>query len=592
MISRQATIALLVALRLAFSSAAAAEAQRTTIALPAASALLLTDALASVEQMRAEGEIAPVEIMLPTGTYELAAPIVLSPSIVGEGLILHAQHSLQAIISGGQRLPCQATSSGFCRYSLPEEWPHHERPRQLVVEGQLRAAARLPRTGCFRIQEPLADRRSGFITKQGDIPSQLAEQAAATDLVLLHDWSSSRLPVASWDAQSRTLKTLGPVGCSAPHYAIDYAEKQPRYWLEGAPLAAQQPGDWYYEPTSREIFVKVDTSTTKESAPEIILPRLEQLLIASGNAEGPLTGLSLEGIVWTNARFHMPPGGMACGQATKHEPRTAEGTRASEHYPLLPAAVHLEQAQDCRVTSCNFVNLGGSALWMGSRTRDCLVESCHVERVGGNGVNVGEGVHRRVGSQSWRVSAPQEVATGNRVLNNEISDIGQVFPGAVGIWAGLNSRLEISGNHVHDCPYSGISLGWLWNTELSPARENRIVDNKVESVMNMLSDGAGIYTLGNQPESVIERNVINGVALNVGKAESNGMFFDEGSTGFTIRENTIRDVAKSPLRFHDGGINHVLDNRWELANEQTPPVRYNDTPRENIRMQGNRVLVK
>lgn len=84
--------------------------------------------------------------------------------------------------------------------------------------------------------------------------------------------------------------------------------------------------------------------------------------------------------------------------------------------------------------------------------------------------------------------------------------------------------------------------------------------------------------------------MIEDVQINLGRAESNGLFLDEGTTGWTVRHNTFRNIARSPVRFHKAGENLVTNNAWELATPDTPPVRFNNTPEENITIEGNRVL--
>ncbi|TWT55856.1 hypothetical protein KOR42_26670 [Thalassoglobus neptunius] len=130
----------------------------------------------------------------------------------------------------------------------------------------------------------------------------------------------------------------------------------------------------------------------------------------------------------------------------------------------------------------------------------------------------------------------------------------------------------------------------MWNDSETPAAANVIRNNRIAFVMQTLSDGGGIYTLGRQPDSFLEGNNIHDVPLNAGRAESNGMFLDEGTTGFTIRGNTIRRIDRSPIRFHKSGKNKVVNNRWELATPETPPVRFNNTPESNITIEANEVL--
>ena len=473
-------------------------------------------------------------------------------------------------------------------YKLPKDWKEFGTPRVIVIDGQLRRAARHPNDGFLRIEQALPDRRSGFVVSAGDLPDRFNVKAAPCDLVFLHDWSSSRLPVASYDPKRRELRTVGPIGCAAAHYAIDHFEEHPRYWLEGHPDFADRPGEWFVDADRGEIVLIA--AHADDEPPTVVLPRLTQLLVASGTAEKPLRNLVLRGIEFTATRFPMPPGGLAGAQATMHEPRDADGNRTSGGRRMLLAAVHLERAEQCSVIDCRFRDLGATALSLAGRTRWCLVRRCRIERVGGNGINLGEDHVRRVAGKVWYQGAPDQIPSHNRVEGSEISFCGEMLPGAVAIWAGLQQQLVVVGNFVHDTPYTGISLGWVWNASPTPAGNNAIRENRIEFVMQLLSDGGGIYTLGRQPGSVIEKNRISDVPANAGRAESNGMFLDQGTTGFVIRNNTIRRVDRSPLRFHRAGKNEVIGNRWELATPQTPAVRFNATAQENIAIGDNVVL--
>jgi hypothetical protein len=79
--------------------------------------------------------------------------------------------------------------------------------------------------------------------------------------------------------------------------------------------------------------------------------------------------------------------------------------------------------------------------------------------------------------------------------------------------------------------------------------------------MQLLSDGGGIYTLGLQPGTNLTENVIHDVTRNAGRAESNGIFMDEGSTSIAVEGNLIYNIANSPIRFHRAGANKIINNR-------------------------------
>jgi hypothetical protein len=130
----------------------------------------------------------------------------------------------------------------------------------------------------------------------------------------------------------------------------------------------------------------------------------------------------------------------------------------------------------------------------------------------------------------------------------------------------------------------------MWSTAPTPAKNNVIEHNHIHHVMQTLSDGGGIYTLGRQPGSSLTGNHIHDVPINLGRAESNGMFLDEGTDDFTIAGNLIYGIARSPLRFNMAGRNHVRENVLVVPDHDTPLIRYNSTDPNLILQTDNAVV--
>lgn len=209
--------------------------------------------------------------------------------------------------------------------------------------------------------------------------------------------------------------------------------------------------------------------------------------------------------------------------------------------------------------------------------------------ISGNGIMIGEGQDRKVNDEPWWTSAPDQVALGNTVENCTVTQVGAQFYGAVGIWCGLTAETSISDNHIFDLPYTGVSVGWMWSPVATPSRQNIISGNHIHDIMNILSDGGGIYMLGLQPGSKILNNQIHDVEVNAGRAESNGMFLDEGITDVLVEGNLVYNIAKSPLRFHRATFNLVKDNYF-FCKDGNPPIRYNTTKEEDIQKVDNKLL--
>jgi hypothetical protein len=211
------------------------------------------------------------------------------------------------------------------------------------------------------------------------------------------------------------------------------------------------------------------------------------------------------------------------------------------------------------------------------------------EDISGNAIMVGEGRDRTVNGDVWWKTVPEQAARDISVVKNTVTRCGQQFFGAVGIWCGFVANTSLAGNHLYELPYTGISIGWEWSPAPSPCRDNHLTNNHIHNVMQILSDGGGIYMLGLQPGSILSGNLIHDVTLNAGRAESNGMFLDEGTTDVVVSGNIIYNIAKSPLRFHRATVNLVKDNVLSCG-EGVPPVRYNATREEDIRLENNLVL--
>ena len=179
-------------------------------------------------------------------------------------------------------------------------------------------------------------------------------------------------------------------------------------------------------------------------------------------------------------------------------------------------------------------------MWIRRQCRNVVVKGATFQDISGNALMLGDVADHGLEGTSSKISV-------QRCL---VHYCGRQFFGSVGIWAGIARELEITHNDVTNMPYSGISLGWRWNDKPSSAGKNRVTHNKIVDVMQVLSDGGGIYTLGRQTESFLHENHIHGIPTNAGRADSNGIFMDQGSSGFTVADNLIYDVAKPPLRFH------------------------------------------
>ena len=506
------------------------------------------------------GERGPKHIHFTEGTHFLNDTIRLD----GRDFALEITGQIDTVISGGAPvLNWEVLKNGLWKAKVPVEGSS----RELFVNGKRATRARFPNKDWLRIEKSLPDRRTGFSFNQGDLPKGLGP-SEGLELVFLHDWSISRIPVAEIDHDKRVLKVKFPIGCEAAHYAIDHFEKHPRYALEGSLALLDQPGEWaiqdgniYYKP--------IDGETIERT--EAIVPRLTKLLeIAPGKDGKQPLSVGVFRVNFSHCRWDIPSEGYASGQATVHEWRDGSGKSGRT---FIPVAVEVKDSHGTIFEDVKFTHLGGSGLWFRGNSKACDVSNAEFFDISGNAINIGE-------------QGADKVPKGIHVKDSSIHHAGVQYFGSVGIWVGMATNCNIQELEIRNLPYTGISVGWRWSDSPSPCKDHFITQNHIHHVMQVLSDGGGIYTLGRQPGTYIADNFIHDVPLNMGRAQSNGIFLDQGSTEITIERNIIDKIAKSPIRFHQAGKNTIQENLLGIK-DSIPAFSYLRTDPKDILFKDN-----
>src|SRR5512139_3737682 len=126
-------------------------------------------------------------------------------------------------------------------------------------------------------------------------------------------------------------------------------------------------------------------------------------------------------------------------------------------------------------------------------------------------------------------------------------------PGPTQFFVAFSADTRLAHNVIHDQPYTGVSIGYRWNT--TPTSQVRCVAeyNHIYDVMKTLADGGGVYTLGLQPGTVLRGNLIHDVhrsAYAQGGAPNNGFFIDNGSKGYLFESNVVHTTSGESVRFN------------------------------------------
>jgi hypothetical protein len=540
------------------------------------------------KRLKERKEAGDVTVVI-SGRHYLNEPLAFTPEDTAkdDSVVTYKSHeSDKAVISGGRRIGGWKQQGHLWKAEIEGaqsgKWPF----RELFFSGQRRPRARTPTQGFFRVAKAGSDNRTSFFFKAGDL--RRWSKLHAAELVFLHDWSISRVPIANIDEASRSVHLASPVGRPSPHFAMTNFEAHPRYAIENAPELLDSPGEWYLD---AELGVLTYWPVANEdlSVVEAIAPVLTSLITVRGDETGSraVRNLRFEGLTFSHSAWPLPPRGYAESQATNHAERHGDPNSPSA---FIPAAVTFDAAENCALERCRLEHLGGTAIWFRRACRNNRISQSVIRDVAANGVNVGEAQVNVPSAEAVAAGrALNPVSQGNAITHCRIARCGSLYYGSVGIWVGMAKATEISANEIRHLPYTGVSVGWNWSPAKTVCEGHLVASNHIHHVMQLLSDGGGIYTLGRQPGTVLRGNIIHDVPANNGRAESNGMFIDEGSTELLIESNVIYNIARSPIRFHQAGKNTLRNNQL-VVQPRTPPFQYNSTPEKIMAMEGNQIV--
>jgi hypothetical protein len=118
-------------------------------------------------------------------------------------------------------------------------------------------------------------------------------------------------------------------------------------------------------------------------------------------------------------------------------------------------------------------------------------------------------------------------------------------------------------------PYTGITVGWGWDNVDTALRNNVVRYNRVQKVLKLMSDGAGIYTLSKQPGTLIAENYVHDITRTgvQGGFNMSGIYLDEGSSQITVRDNVLVNTADRKIFQNANGPGNTFTN-----NDGTSPT--------------------
>jgi hypothetical protein len=509
-------------------------------------------------------------IWLREGRYALAQPLTLGPEDSNCTIAAYAEEL--PIIDAGRRIEgwrIEQVHGRACWVAdLPEVEAGHWYFDQLFVAGGRRPRARLPKQGMYRMANVPTARFSAnaldghfegtdtFQVEAGHI--QQWHNLSDVEVVAVHFWIEERLPIATFDAQTNTVRSSRR---SMLMLRDDIAARWAAYYVENVFEALLEAGEWYLDRSTGTLYYLPQPGEDPTTTPVFAPFATGWLHLIGDPDEGSFVEhVQLRGLHFahaaTAARKPVLHYFSHNDDAIPDDPEL-EFAAAPQAAVNVPGALVFVGARNCSVEGCTIGHCGGYAIELGDGCSDIAIVGNHIFDLGAGGIHLsGSDVH---GARARRTG-------NNHITDNHIHDGGRIFHSAIGILARHTAGNTIAYNHIHDFFYSGISCGWFWGYGEQVARDNLIAYNHIHDLgKGLLSDMGGIYTLGVQPGTVLRGNRLHDItAANYGGW---AIYCDEGSSHLVIEDNICFNTSSQCFHQHYGRENVLRNNIFAFARE-------------------------
>ena len=410
--------------------------------------------------------------------------------------------------------------------------------RMLVVNGESRPRARLPKEGAFSHESKFDVRwmrtaGGGWerrptqkeLTTMKYVDSDLGDwlNIRNAEVIAFHAWNSSLVRLRAIDTENRILTFMHP-GMSPPGAFWKSYDHARTYVVLNVREGMHEPGQWYLD-RSRGKVVYWPLPGEDMAKTKVVAPSVANIIRINGDENDrqirylTITGLSLQ-VCKTFA------------DSANSNPWRAEG-----------AIVCLGGSSDCRFENLKISNVGGHGIKLRDRFREkpgynpdrnrpstnqrIRIEGCEIDTVGIGGI----------------FAAVQDSVFSQNLIRN----IGTVFSNGNGILINGN-RNTIAHNELSNLPYCGINARW--------GIGSRIEHNIIRNCMQQQQDGGGIKTIFVE-DFVIHGNVVSSEKPNLGLRPS--YYLDEYSENCEVSANLSVNMSCIGL-YHMSHRDRIIGN--------------------------------
>ncbi len=342
--------------------------------------------------------------------------------------------------------------------------------------------------------------------------------------------------------------------------------KQQVFYLENSYDLIDAPGEWYLDEKNQTLFYKPRSGENMGSA-NVVAPRLNTMFSVLGRDTKNKVGyMSFEGLNFAHSNYTRPSEeGFLDLQAANFnvdvlpDPGRGNWERLNSNKFLLwrpDAGFRVENAHHFLVKNCTFTQMAATGLDFVSGTNDDVIEGNVFYEIGAAGIMLGKFYQDSTTEIhiAYNPSDKEEISTRDTIRNNLVTNVTNEHQGAVGIGAGYPRYVVIENNEISYTYYSGISLGFGWTKDQTAMTNNHVNKNNIHHISRLLCDSGPIYTLSNQGTgSEIKENYLHDYSASKWSDYwVLPIYLDEGSSGFTVENNSYRNAPSGVGRNQAG----------------------------------------
>jgi hypothetical protein len=440
--------------------------------------------------------------------------------------------------------------------------------RQLYVNGVKAVRARSPNLGPGGT--PNFTRATGwdsgartFQVATSDVSNWQNLNKVEMHLMVL--WSDNTLRVASIASSGGTanVKIQSPEDMIFERPNPAFFPSQLRFYFENALEFLDQPGEWYLDETSHVLSYKPRAGEDMTQA-TVVAPMVETVVSVKGTSTSDQAAyIAFQGLTFAHSTYLRPSqSGFIDAQAGQYNLTAPANNQQTVGRPS--AGVSVTNANHIRFERNLFTQMAATGLDFISGTHDDLIVGNAFTDIGGSAISIAKFTPDELTEYHvpYNPTDKNEICDHDTIKNNFIDHVTTEIQGAIGIAAGYAANVDIEHNEVGHVNYSGISVGYGWNTATNAMTNNKINSNNVHHVCEILADCGSIYTLSNQmPASEMLNNYCHDFQQSAWADYSiNNLYLDEGTDGYTVAHNVLANSPNIVHQNRNGPNVTIMDN--------------------------------